>query len=154
MKCKCPKWPCMSHLDICNISYGRKKCWESNWQFDSRPLKVGNQPNPSVCRWSATHCWKDLEESYKFVSDLILIGGLNWKLWVPKTLEVQTGTISGLLIGSPRTKSHLDVGAVGKHKEYYIGEGGGFPQVRTVVSQVNSCCPWLVPTPKVLPNVN
>jgi len=35
LKCKCPKWPCMSHLDICSTSYGQKKGWESNWQFDS-----------------------------------------------------------------------------------------------------------------------
>jgi hypothetical protein len=26
-----------------------------------RPLKVRNQPDPGVCRWSATHCWKALE---------------------------------------------------------------------------------------------
>jgi len=25
LKWKCPKWPCMSHLDICNPSYGQKK---------------------------------------------------------------------------------------------------------------------------------
>jgi hypothetical protein len=29
-KCKCPKWPRMSHLDICNPSYGQKKGRESN----------------------------------------------------------------------------------------------------------------------------
>jgi hypothetical protein len=38
-KCRCRKWACMSHLDICNTSYGKKKGQESNWQFDSRPLK-------------------------------------------------------------------------------------------------------------------
>jgi hypothetical protein len=65
----------MSHLDICNTSYGRKKGRESNWQFDSRPLKVGNRLGPGVCRWSATRRWKALEESYKFVSNLISIGG-------------------------------------------------------------------------------
>jgi len=32
---------------------------------------------------------------------------------------------------------------------YYKGEGGGFPQVRAVVSLVCSCCPWLVLAPKV-----
>jgi len=37
--------------------------------------------------------------------------------------------VSGLLLGCPRTKSHLDVGGVGRHIEYYMGEGGGFPQV-------------------------
>jgi hypothetical protein len=34
-KCKCRKWVRMSHLDICSISYDKKKGWESNWQFDS-----------------------------------------------------------------------------------------------------------------------
>jgi hypothetical protein len=53
-------------LDICNTSYGKKKGRESNWQFDSRPLKVGNRLDPGVCRWSATYRWKALKESYKF----------------------------------------------------------------------------------------
>jgi hypothetical protein len=44
LKCRCPKWPRMSHLDISSPSYGQKKGRESNWQFDSQPLKVGNQP--------------------------------------------------------------------------------------------------------------
>ncbi len=78
LKCRCPKWPRMSHLDICNTSYGRKKGRESNWQFDSRALKVGNRPDPGVCKWSATHPWKALDESYKFASDLIPIRGLSW----------------------------------------------------------------------------
>jgi hypothetical protein len=60
----CPKWPRMSHLDICSTSYGRKKGWKSNWQFDSRPQKVGNRSDPGACKWSATHRWKALEESY------------------------------------------------------------------------------------------
>jgi hypothetical protein len=111
LKCKCPKWPCMSHLDICSTSYGQKKGWESNWQFDSRPLKVRNRPDPDVCRWSATHRWKALKESYKFASDLIPIGGMSKKLWMFKVPGVQIGTISGLYFGSPGKKSHLDVGA-------------------------------------------
>ncbi len=151
LKCRCRKWPCMNHSDICNTSYGRKKGRESNRQFDSRPLKVRNQPDPGLFRWSATHC---CEESYKFASDLILIRGLSWELWTPKVLGIQTGTVSGLLLGSPRTKSYSDVGAVEQRREYYMGEGGGFPWVRAVVSQVSPCCPWLIPTPKVIMNVN
>jgi hypothetical protein len=42
LKCRCPKWPRIGHLDICSPSYVQKKGRESNWQFDSRPLKVGN----------------------------------------------------------------------------------------------------------------
>jgi hypothetical protein len=44
LKCRCPKWPRIGHLDIYSPSYGQKKGRESNWQFDFRPLKVGNQP--------------------------------------------------------------------------------------------------------------
>jgi hypothetical protein len=66
LKCKCPKWPRMSHLNICSPSYGQKKGWESNCQFDSRPLKVKNQPAPDV-RWgSAIRRWIALKESYNF----------------------------------------------------------------------------------------
>jgi len=50
LKCTCQKWPRMSHLDICSPSYGQKKGRESNWQFDSRPLKVRNRPLSDVCR--------------------------------------------------------------------------------------------------------
>jgi hypothetical protein len=70
----------MGHLDIYNTSYGKKKAWESNWQFDSRPLKVRNRPDPNACRRSATHHWKALNESYNFASYLVLIGGLSKKL--------------------------------------------------------------------------
>ncbi len=31
LKCRCPKWPRMSHLDIFSPSYGQKKGQESNW---------------------------------------------------------------------------------------------------------------------------
>jgi hypothetical protein len=44
----------------------------------------------------------------------------------------------GLPLRSPGTKCHLDVGLVERHKIYYKGEGDGFPQVRAVVSFVNS----------------
>jgi hypothetical protein len=154
LKCRCRKWPRMSHLDIWSTSYGRKKGWESNWQFDSRPQKVKNRPDPGVCRWSATHCWKALEESYKFTLDLIPMKGLSRELWAPKVLGVQTETVSKLLLGSPGNKSHLDVGAAEQCRKYYMGEGGGFPWVQAVVSQVSPCCSWLVPTPRVFPKVN
>jgi len=70
----------MSHLDICITYYGKKKGQESNWQFDSQPLKIGNRSDPGVCMWSATHRWIALKESYKFVLDLIPTGGLSKEL--------------------------------------------------------------------------
>jgi hypothetical protein len=151
LKCRCPKWPRMSHLDICSISYGRKKGRQSNWQFDSRPLKVKNRPDPGVCRQSATHRWKALKESYKFASDLIPIRGLSKNLWMPKVPGVQIGTVSGLPSGSPETKGHLDVAPVEWRRIYYMGEGGGFPQVRAMVSQVSPELPVACPSTKGAP---
>ncbi len=46
LKSRCLNWACMTHLDICNTSYGKKKGRESNWQYDSWTLKIGNWPDP------------------------------------------------------------------------------------------------------------
>jgi hypothetical protein len=154
LKCRCRKWARMSHLDICSTSYAKKKGRESIWQFDSRPLKIGNRPDPDACRWSAANHWKALDESYKFALDLIPIGGLGKELWRRKVARVQTGIVSGLLLGSPGTKSHLDAGAVERRRKYYMGEGGGFPWVRAVVSLVSPELPVACPSTKVLQNVN
>jgi len=154
LKCKCRKWPRMNHSNICSISYGQKKGQESNWQFDSRPLKVGSRPDPGVCRFIATYLWKDLEESYKFALDFIPIRGLSRELWAPKVPGVQSGTVSRLLLGSPGTKSHSNASVAEQRREYYMGEGGGFPRVRAMVNQVSLFCSWLIPTPRVFPKVN
>jgi hypothetical protein len=42
--------------------------------------------------------------------------------------------ISRLPFGNPKTKSHLDVAPVESYRIYYKGEGGGFPQVRAMVT--------------------
>ncbi len=152
LKCRCPKWPCMSHLDICSPSYGQKRGWESNWQFDSRPLNVGNRPESDVFRRSATQRWKALKESYNIASDLIPIRGLNKKLWMPKVSRVQTRTVSGLLFRSPGKKCHSDVASAGSCREYYMGGGGGFPRVRAVVSQVSPRLPVACPNTKRVQN--
>jgi hypothetical protein len=76
------------------------------------------------------------------------------ELQAPKVPGIQTGTISRLLLGSPKNKNHLDASVAEQCREYYMGEGGGFPRVQAVVSQVSPCCPWLILTPKVFPKVN
>jgi hypothetical protein len=108
------------------------------WHFNSRPLKVGNRPNFRAFRWCATYCWKALDKGYNFATNLISIGGLETKLWASKVAGVPTLGISGLPLGSPETKCHLDAGPMANHKVYYKGEGGGFPQAWVVVSLVSS----------------
>jgi hypothetical protein len=153
-KCRCQKWACMGHLDIYSTSYGKKKSRESNWQFDSRPLKVGNWPDPSACRWIVTHYWKALKESYKFASNLIPIKGLNKELWFRKVSGVQTRIVSRLFLGSSKTKSHSDVSVAKRHREYYMGDGGDFPRIRAVVSLVSPELLCLVLALKMLQKMN
>jgi hypothetical protein len=142
----------MSHLDICNPSYGQKKGRESNWQFDSRPLKVGNRPVPDVRSESATWCWKALFEGYKFGSDLVPIGGRGEELRSLKVPKVQTGTVSGLHFGSPGKKSHSDATPVGERRVYYREYGGGISRVRAVVCHVSRSQPVACPNTKCMQN--
>jgi hypothetical protein len=130
-----------------NISYGQKKSRESNWQFDSRSLKVKNQLDFLVYMWHATYRWKALDNDYHFALDLISIKGLHVKLWGPKVAGVLT-------LGIPRSKCHLDVGLVERHKVYYKGESGGFPRVRAVLSLVIPSLPVVRPSTKCVPTMH
>jgi hypothetical protein len=106
LKLRFLKWTRIAHLDIWNTSYSQKKGRESNWQFDSRPLKVGNQPDSLMCKWRATYHWKDFDKGYNFASNLIVIKGLHVKLCTPKVVRVLVVGILGLPLGSSETKSH------------------------------------------------
>jgi len=76
---------------------------------------------------------KSLNKGYNFVSELISIRGLHAKLWCPKVVEVPTLAISGLPLGSPGTKSHLDVGPVERCKVNPCREGGNRGKVQSIL---------------------
>jgi hypothetical protein len=80
LELKCLKWARMTHLDTSNTSYGQKKGWESNWQFDSWPLKVKNHPNFLAFRWLITYHWKAFDKGYNSALNLISIGCFHTKL--------------------------------------------------------------------------
>jgi hypothetical protein len=129
LKRRCRKWPRIGHLNICSPSYGQKKGRKSNWQFDSRPLKVGNRPLPELRMESAIRRWKDLDAGYKFGSDLVVIRRRSRELWAPKVPGLRPGqfrdnfgTISGL---QPGKKWHSGVSAAESHRVYYREYGGG-----------------------------
>jgi hypothetical protein len=106
--------------------------------------KSQESTNFLMCMWHVTYHWKAFDEGYNFALDLISIRGFHTKLWGPKIAGVPTLGISGF--GSPKTKCHLNVGLVERHRVYYKGEGGGFPQVWVQV------CLWFVLVPKVFLN--
>jgi hypothetical protein len=111
-----------------------KKGCKSNWQFNSRSLKVGE----------VRHA----------------VG----KLLTKATTLVQTSfrsqfgarvmSVSGLHFGNPGKKNHLDAGATESCRKYYMGEGGGFPRIQAVQNQVSPSAHGLSQHPKVFPNVN
>jgi hypothetical protein len=127
----------------------------SHWSFGHLQLKLWAKEGPGVklAVWlpttksrESTSSWCRLEES-----DMELESS-RWELqlWFKTRLDpslgrgvmvVQSsrslaGTISGLHFESPNKMCHLDVVSATSRKEYYMGEGGGFPWVRAVVSLV------------------
>jgi hypothetical protein len=101
LKLRYRKWPRIGNLNICSPSYGQKKGRESNWQFDSRPLKVVNRPLPDVALKSATRHWKALDESYNIDSQLVPIRVWGEELWPFKVPGVQLGHFRDSILGVP-----------------------------------------------------
>jgi len=97
----------------------QKKGRKSNCQFDSRPKKVGNQPDLLGFRRRATYHWKALDESYNFALDHTSIRGLLAKLWGSKVVGVPVGAISGLPLGSLGSP-----GSPGRGKPFGCGPRG------------------------------
>jgi hypothetical protein len=144
---KCPKWPRMSHLDICSPSYGQKKGQESNWQFDSRPLKVENGYDPDVCRRSADGDRKLLRRAITSVrphpNQMSEPEDMNSQSPGSPTLDS-----FGTPLGSPGKKCHSDVASVESYREYYMGKVVASPSSNRGESSESNCT-WLVPTPKL-----
>jgi len=145
------KWPCIGNSDICSPSYGQKKGQESNWQFDSRPLKVGNRPLPDVVLKITTRRWKALDESYNIDSRLVPIWVWGEELWPFKVLGVQPGHF-----GTPfrESQQNMSFGCSLRDQPQRILYGGRWwlPPSPGRGESCVSQCPWQVPTPKGVPN--
>jgi len=75
---------------------------------------------------------------------------------LPKSRESKTGTlgwISGLELESPGNLCHLDVAPMERRRVYYMGDGGGIPRIRAVVSLVVRSARGLSQHPRVSQNV-
>ncbi len=152
------KWPRIGHLDICSPSYGQKKGRESNCQFDSRPLKVGNRPLSDLRIESAIRLWKDLDEGYKFCSDLVAIRLFSRELWALKVQGLHPGQFRDNFGTSTRGvpgKSDIRAWVPWRVTEYTIGSKVvAYSRVRAVVSQVSPIARGLSQHPRVSRNVN
>ncbi len=148
------KWPRIGHLDICSPSYGQKKGRESNWQFDSRPLKVENRPLPDLRIESAIWRWKDLNEGYNFGSDLVAIRLCSRELRAFKVLGLQPGQFQdnfGTPTWESREKEPFGRSPRGALQRILYGGRWWLPPSPGRGESCGPKCPWLVPTPKGVP---
>jgi hypothetical protein len=132
------------------FGYFKHKLWPKERPGFKLPIwlpttKSWESPDFLACRWCATYHWKAFDEEYNFTSSLTSIRSLHTKLWASKVVGVPILGISRLPNESPGTKCHLGAGPVARHRVYYKGEGGGFPQVQVVVSFMSSCLPMVRP---------
>jgi hypothetical protein len=97
--------------------------------FESKKLSETKRRWPTHKKemWAVIHCLKTWGH-YIGSKDVMVV----------QSSGSPAGTISGLHFGSPGNLCHSDVASAPRRKEYYMGEGGGFPRVRVVVSLV---CP-------------
>jgi hypothetical protein len=134
-----------------NTSYGQKKGWESNCQFDSQPLKVRNHPNLLMCKWCATCHWKAFDEGYNFVLDLTSNKGLNKKVWASKVTRVPISRISGLPTCESWDKDDIWVLAPWPDVENTLrGKVVASPKSGSWWMLWVYVCSWFVRAPKVL----
>jgi hypothetical protein len=111
---------------------------------------TSSQPPNWECEMSLKRSRRGLQLWFKPLLDQILQSGV----MSFQSTGTPTGTISGLQLGNPGKKSHLDVASTERCREYYMGEGGGFPRVRAVVSLVVQSARGLSQHPRVSRNVN
>jgi len=147
LKCRCPKWPRMSHLDIFSPSYGQKKGRESNWQFDFRPLKVGNRPLPDVCRRSAMGHQKVSRRATTLVQTSLQSEVGARKYECPKSREFNPGQFRDSSLGVPEKSAILMWLPQSNAENTIWGKVVASPEsgpwwVKWVQSR-----PWFVPTP-------
>jgi hypothetical protein len=91
-----------------------------------------------------------------FVLGLPMLQPHPWVRDQSKALQSKVISIEGLRakFKSLVTKCHLDVGLMERHRVYYKGEGGSFPQIQAVVSLVSPSLPMVHPSTKSAPTMH
>jgi hypothetical protein len=104
-------------------------------QIDTKSRESTSSRHPIwTCDMALERYWQGLQLWFRPRRDWTLQSGV----MAVQSFGSLAGTISGLHFRSPKNLCHLDVASMASCREYYMGEGGGFPRVRAVVSLV---CP-------------
>jgi hypothetical protein len=144
---KCPKWAYMTHLDTWNTSYGQKKGWESNWQFDSQPLKVENWPDFLACKWCTTNYWKLSTKATTLLQTSSQLEVYEQNYGPPKSRKSQLWEFRVRVLG----QNAIWMWASWRGIEYTIrGKVVASPKSRPWWVSWVWICPWFVLAPKML----
>jgi len=129
----------------------------SHWQFKHLQPKLWAKEGPGVklAIWLPTTKSQESTSSRRRIEECdTALESFRWELqhWFKTRPDPSSGrgamavqssgsparTLSGLHFGSPNKMCHSNVAFATSRREYYMGEGGGLPRVRAVVSFV---CP-------------
>jgi hypothetical protein len=144
------KWLRIDHLDIFSPSYGQKKGRKSNWQFNSRPLKVGNQPLPTSNLRVRHGIGKISTRATTLIETLSRSDSTVGSYERPKFQESNRDNF-----GTPfqESREFVPFGCSLHYELQRILYGGRWwlPPSPGRGEFCVSKCPWLVPTPKGVP---
>jgi len=79
----------------------QKKGRESNWQFDSQPLKVWNRLDFLMCRWRAIYYWNLLIKATTLLQTSYQSEVCTQSYWSSKSREFQVWEFQGSHLGVP-----------------------------------------------------
>jgi hypothetical protein len=121
----------------------KHKLWLKEWSGIKLPIWLLSTKSRELPQFLCVQVvWDILLESSQWGLQLSLRPHLNRR---------STHKIMGFQsCGNLGTKWHLGVGFVTRHKVYYKGEDGGFPQIRAMMSLMNLCLLVACPCTKVL----
>jgi hypothetical protein len=131
----------MNHLDIYSTSYGQRKGCKSNWQFNSRSLKV-DEVRHAVGKL-LTKATTLVQTSFR-------------SKFGARVMSVQSpGNPNRDSFETPlwesREKKPFGCGCGGKLQKILYGGRWWFPPNPGRAESSESKCPWLIPTPKGVP---
>jgi hypothetical protein len=119
------------------------------WLSTTKSRESTSSWNPIwVCNMALERSRRGLQLWFRPYRDRILKSGV----MAVQSSGSPAGTISELHFGSPKNLCHLDVASMASCREYYMGEGGGFPRVKAVMSLVCPSARGLSWHPRVFPN--
>jgi hypothetical protein len=154
LKCRCPKWVRMTHLDIWNTSYGQKK--RSGIKLTIwLPITESRESTQFPCVQVA---WDMSLESSRRGLQLWFRPHPN-RRFAPEVMVRKVVGLPGLMIlelsfGSPGTKNQLDATPAEWCRVYYMGKVVASPESGPWCVLWVWRCSWFFLAPKVLHKVN